>query len=503
MILVWLIVILFAGGLLAWLSERAKLGDPRWISIFSLIAALTSLLVFVWNGPGMAGLNATEPVWLATAYADWIPRFGISFLLSMDGLSLLMVALTLFLGIVAVLSSWSEITERSGFFHFNLMWTLAGVIGVFTALDLFLFFFFWEVMIIPMYFLISLWGHENRTYAAIKFFIFTQASGLLMLLAMVVLVYFHHQATGTLTFNYFELLGTELPGNVGAWLSLGFFIAFVVKLPGVPFHTWLPDAHTQAPTAGSVILAGVLLKTGAYGLLRFAVPLFPAAAAEFAPVAMLLGAISIVYGAAMAFAQSDVKRLIAYTSISHMGFVLLGIYAWNDQALKGAVMTMLAHGMTSAALFAFAGAVQQRIHTRNMDAMGGFWTSAPRMGAIVMFFSVAALGMPGLANFVGEFLVLVGAFAADPWLTVLAALGLILAPVYSLIVIQKVFHGPHSKTATGHDIADFSAREIIMMGMMMVVVVVLGLYPQPVLDTINPVLNHLQQITAAGGRYVP
>ena len=244
-------------------------------------------------------------------------------------------------------------------------------------------------------------------------------------------------------------------------------------------HTWLPDAHTQAPTAGSVILAGVLLKTGAYGLIRFAVPLFPEESAAFAPIAMLLGVIGIIYTAAMAFAQTDVKRLIAYTSVSHMGFVLLGVYAGNATAMRGAIMTMLAHGMTSAALFAFAGAIQQRIHTRDMREMGGFWTSAPRMGAIVMFFSIASLGMPGLANFVGEFLVLVGAFQADIWLTVFAAAGLILAPVYSLIVIQRVFHG---KPLVEKKIADFSHREVLMMGLMMVVTVYLGVYPQAALE---------------------
>jgi NADH-quinone oxidoreductase subunit M len=262
-------------------------------------------------------------------------------------------------------------------------------------------------------------------------------------------------------------------------------------LPGVPLHTWLPDAHTQAPTAGSVILAGVLLKTGAYGLLRFAVPLFPDASAEFAPIAMSLGVASIIYAAAMAFAQTDIKRLIAYTSISHMGFVLLGIYAGNETATKGAVLTMLAHGMTSAALFAFAGAVGHRIHTRDMRQMGGFWRSAPRMGAIVLFFSVAALGMPGLANFVGEFLVLLGAFKTDMTITALAAIGLILAPVYSLVVIQRIFHG---KRLVEKTIVDFSTRETVMMLMMMVVTVGLGIYPQPILELITPSLELINSI---------
>ena len=480
MVLVWLILILFLGGVIAWMVDRIKLGDPRWVAIATLSVAVLMLLSYTFSLGATISIGGQD--WFASIEVPWISRFGIQFILAMDGLALLMVLLTLFLGVIAVLSSWSEITERSGFFHFNLLWTLAGVVGVFTALDLFLFFFFWEVMLIPMYFIIAIWGHENRIYAAIKFFIFTQASGLLMLLSMVALVYFHHQNTGQLSFSYFDLLGSSRAGAPAFWLMLGFFIAFVVKLPGVPFHTWLPDAHTQAPTAGSVILAGILLKTGAYGLIRFCLPLFPDESIAFAPTAMILGVVSIIYGAAVAFAQTDVKRLIAYTSISHMGFVLLGLYAFNAQGYQGAVMTMLAHGMTSAALFAFAGAVQHRIHTRDMREMGGFWSSAPRMGAIVLFFSIAALGMPGLANFIGEFLVLIGAFKANSWITVFAAIGLVLAPVYSLLVIQRIFHG---KPLVAKEVGDFSSREILMMGLMMLVTIGLGLYPQPVMEIVS------------------
>jgi len=479
MILVYLILILFVGGLVCWLADRAKLGNARWLALIVLVAALVLVLAGYLNSDG---LEVTGRQWMIGLDVPWISRFGVGFTLAMDGLSFLMVVLALFLGIVAVLSSWQEIKRSNGFFHFNLLWTLAGVVGVFTALDLFLFFVFWEVMLVPMYFIIAVWGHENRVYAAMKFFLFTQASGLLMLLAIVGLVYFHHQATGVLTFNYFALLDTPLSETVAHWLMLGFFIAFAVKLPAVPVHTWLADAHTQAPTAGSVILAGILLKTGAYGLIRFVVPLFPEASVQFAPMAMALGAASIVYGAAVAFAQTDLKRLIAYTSISHMGFVLLGIYAGNELGQQGAVMTMLAHGMTSAALFAFAGAIQQRIHTRDMREMGGFWSSAPRLGAWVLFFSIAALGMPGLANFIGEFLALVGAFKSQAWLTVVAALGLVLAPLYSLVVIQRVFHG---KPLVLHTLNDTSSREAVMMAMMALITVGLGLYPQIALDLVS------------------
>ena len=427
--------------------------------------------------------------------ADWIPAFGISIELALDGISMLMVLLTLVLGAVAVSASWTDVIVRRGFFEANLLWTLAGVLGVFMALDLFLFFLFWEVMLIPMYFMIAIWGHENRGYAAMKFFIFTQASGLLMLVSILALVAINQSATGQWSFSYFTLLNTPMAETTAHWLMLGFFIAFVVKLPVFPFHTWLPDAHTQAPTAGSVILAGILLKTGAYGLIRFAVPLFPDAAMDFSYVAMALGATGVVYGAVLAFGQTDFKRLIAYSSVSHMGFVLLGVYAWNELALQGAVMQMVAHGFSTAALFMIAGSLQERLHTRDMREMGGLWHYMPRMGAVAMFFVVASLGLPGLGNFVAEFLVLLGLFKVDPWMTVIAALGLITGAAYSLLLMQRSFHGEPNPNLADHGLADFGGREMVTMAVMMVVLIGLGLYPQPVLDLAQPVLQSLLEAT--------
>ena len=303
------------------------------------------------------------------------------------------------------------------------MWVLAGIVGVFLAVDLFLFYFAWELMLIPMYFLIVIWGHERRVYAAMKFFLFTQFSGLLMLIAILALYFIHHQATGVYTFEYSELLGTQLSPGAELWIMLGFFVAFAVKLPVVPLHTWLPDAHTEAPTAGSVILAGLLLKTGAYGLLRFVIPLFPHAAHEFTPVALVLAVIGIVYGAVMAFSQTDLKRLVAYTSVSHLGFVLLGIFSWNPLALQGAIMTMICHGLSTGALFILVGGLQERIHTRDLERMGGLWTVAPRLSGAALFFSLASLGLPGLGDFVGEFLVLLGSYKISVTITVVASLG--------------------------------------------------------------------------------
>ena len=484
MILTLLVAILFVGGLLAWFSEWINPAYPRWVALAVLVLELLLMLSLLGAAP--------ENGWLAAFNHHWLPRFGISLHFAADGLSLLLLLLTAFLGIVAVGSAWSEISYRSGFFYFNLLWTLAGVVGVFTALDLFLFFFFWEVMLIPMYFIIAIWGHENKFYAAKKFFIFTQVSGLLMLVSIVALAWFHYLQFGFFSFDYLDLLNVSMSRGMEMWVMLGFFIAFTTKLPSVPFHNWLPDAHSQAPSAGSIILAGVLLKTGAYGLLRFAVPLFPNAAAEFAPFAMTLAAISILYCAKVAFAQSDLKRLIAYTSVSHMGFVTLGVYAWNELALQGAVMTMLAHGLSSAALFMLAGGLQHRIHTRNMLEMGGFWGRAPRMSAVALFFSIAALGMPGLGNFIGEFLALLGAFQANQLLTIISAFGLIFASVYSLWVIQKIFHGKYGDNAFDESrLLDLDNREMAYYAAMMAGLIWMGVYPQTFLDLSAPALQTL------------
>lgn len=500
MVLVYTLLLLFTGGVVAWVSEHLNPGLPRYVSLITLgLSGLLIIPLFLEPLSATAALAGTPSQWLLILEYEWIPRFGISFLIALDGFSLLMTGLTIFLGLIAVISSWNEIDYRPGFFQFNVMWTLAGVVGVFIALDLFLFFFFWEVMLIPMYFLIAIWGHENKGYAAMKFFLFTQISGLLMLLSILGLVFAHASESGRFTFNYFQLLGAELNGPMGLALMLGFFIAFVVKLPGFPFHTWLPDAHTQAPTAASVLLAGILLKTGAYGLIRFAVPLFPAAAREIAEIAMVLGAVGVVYGAMLAFAQTDFKRLVAYSSISHMGFVLIGIYAWNELTLQGSVMQMVAHGLSTAALFMMAGALQQRLHTREMTEMGGLWQAMPRMGAIGMFFIVASLGLPGLGNFVGEFLVLMGTFRVNAVITVVAAIGLITAAVYALIAMQRVFQGKQTLT---RQLQDFGWLEIFTMAMMMIGLVWLGLYPQVVFDLVNPVLASLHQLTGPDAGWI-
>jgi len=468
-----LIAILLVGALLAWVSELISPHLAKWVALLSLLVALVPLrsLVILANHSGPQN-------WIVNESTVWISRFNISFHLALDGLSLLLVLLTFFMGFIALLSAWKEITYRCGFFYFNLLCSLAGVVGVFCALDLMLFFVFWEVMLVPMYLLIAIWGYENRRYAALKFFLFTQAGGLVMLLSICALVLLHYQSSGQISFDYQDLIHHQLSDTAAFWVMLGFFIAFVIKLPIVPFHTWLADAHTQAPTAVSVILAAVLLKTGGYGLLRFALPMFPAASIEIAPYVMVIAVISIIYGAIMAFAQQDLKRLVAYSSVSHMGFVLLGCYALTLQAWQGAILQMLAHGVSTAALFALVGAIQYRYHSRDLAALGGLWQVIPKLSAMLLFFVIASLGMPGLGNFVAEFLVLVGSFKTDPKITIAAASGLILAAIYSLRIAQQTLFGPLKLGKS----FDLDGREISMMLSMVLLLLWMGLHPQPLLD---------------------
>jgi len=491
--LLWILLTPFVGGLLCWQTERQGSQLPRWIALLSMLTVLLLSIGLWWQDDFSLSAQGV-PAWTAEFLVPWIPRFGISIHLAIDGLSLLMVMLTGFLGVMAVLCSWSEIAQRIGFFHLNLLWILGGVIGVFMAMDLFLFFFFWEMMLVPMYFLIALWGHaasdgRSRINAATKFFIYTQVSGLIMLVAILGLVFVHYQATHILTFSYEELLNTPMSAGVEYVLMLGFFIAFAVKMPVVPLHGWLPDAHSQAPTAGSVDLAGILLKTAAYGLLRFSLPLFPHASAEFAPIAMWLGIGGIIYGAVLAFSQTDIKRLIAYTSISHMGFVLIAIYAGTELALQGAVIQMIAHGLSAAALFILCGQLYERLHTRDLRQMGGLWGRIRYLPAVMLFFSVASLGLPGTGNFVGEFLILMGSFSRVPVVTVVATTGLVLASVYSLIMLQRACFGPAKSDSV---LLAMRPRELGMMLLLAGLLILLGLYPQPVIDTASGTVGAVQ-----------
>lgn len=506
MILTWLILIPFIGGLLSWQAERIGSRTPRWIALLAMVLLFVlALKLWMSHDFSMQGVTSGNSQWVETFQVDWIPHFGISFHLALDGLSMLMILLSAFLGVMAVICSWTEVTKKVGFFHLNLLWIIGAVVGVFLAMDLFLFFFFWEMMLIPMYFLVALWGHDapgglGRVQAATKFFIYTQASGLLMLLAIIGLVLNHYSLSGVISFDYAVLLKTPLSHTLEWVLMLGFFLAFAVKFPIVPFHGWLPDTHSQAPTAGSVDLAGILLKTAAYGMMRFAIPLFPNASAEIAPIAMWLGVVGIIYGAIVAYGQSDIKRLIAYTSISHMGFVLIGIYSFNAIALQGVVVQMLAHGVSAAGLFILSGQVYERLHTRDMNQMGGFYARMRAMPPIAMFFAAASLGLPGLGNFVGEFLILLGTFKVNPLVTYFATTGLVLGAAYSLIMVQRTLHGaPKADTP----LADLGWRELTMMFSLMAILVWIGLYPQPILDTSAAVMSGVQQAVSKAAAVAP
>lgn len=485
MTLAWILGILMFSGLISWMAGRLHEHAPRWIALAALLVT-SVLLIITWvQSMAMADLNMDNH-WFLEFDREWVPFFGIRFHLAMDGLSLILLLLTNLLGILSVLISWNEIKMRTGFFHFNILFILAGISGVFLAEDLFLFYFFWEVMLIPMYFLIAIWGHENRVYASYKFFLFTQGGGLLMLLSILGL-YFHHAGiTGVYTFDIMELVKHASTSSYAGWFMAGFLIAFGIKIPAIPLHSWLPDAHTEAPTAGSIILAGLMLKTGVYGVIRIVVPLFPDLSLSIAPFAMVVGIVGILYGAKLAFAQTDLKRLVAYTSVSHMGFIILGLYSFNSIAFHGAIMQIIAHALSTGGLFIIAGIVQERLHTRELKNLGGLWDDMPGLGGFSFVFVMASLGLPALANFVAEFMVLLGTYLSNPLLGILASLGLIVSVVYALRLMQKVFFGPKLGKYKTHDI---NIREIVILSALLIPVVYFGIFPNPVFRTLATPVN--------------
>ena len=502
MTLLYLLLIPFIGGFLCWLLRHSGRDLARRVALGTMMLVL-ALAVSLWftgdySQTLLPSAGSLSGHWVEQFTVPWIPRLGICFSLGLDGLSLLLVTLTALLGALSVACSWREIESDAGFFYMNLLWNVGGVIGVFLATDLFLFFLFWEVMLVPMFFLIALWGHDipggrPRLYAALKFFIFTQSAGLVMLVAILALVFVHYRASGVLTFAYADLLATPMGAHTQFWIMLGFLLGFAVKLPVVPFHSWLPDAHSQAPTAGSVILAGVLLKTAAYGLLRYLVPLFPYASAQFAPIAMWMGVLGIVYGAVCAFGQNDAKRLVAYTSISHMGFIVLGVFAGTEEALQGVIMQILAHGISAAGLFILVGEIAERLETRDLSKMGGLWSRFSKLSQFWLFFILASLGLPGLGNFLGEFLILLGTYKTHPGMAMLATVGLVLSAVYSLILMQRAFYG---KAAADAPLPDLDRREFAILSTLMAVMIWLGLYPRPFFEASRAPMRALQTLYA-------
>ena len=418
---------------------------------------------------------------------NWIPDWGVTYHVGIDGISLFMVLLTTFTMPLAVLSSWEYITEREGPFYSLLLVLTTGMLGVFIALDMFLFYVFWEIMLIPMYFIIGAWGGKRRLYAAIKFFVYTFLGSLLMLVAILVMYYVVGRETGEYTFSYRHFVdNAELVGPWAFWLFGAFFLAFAIKVPMFPFHTWLPDAHVEAPTAGSVILAGILLKMGTYGFLRFALPFFPQVALDPIIVAIVvpLAVVGIIYGALVALVQPDFKKLVAYSSVSHLGFVMLGIWALTLQSVQGAIVIMINHGISTGALFFLAGMMYERRHTREIAAFGGIARVVPAFAAVLTLVALSAIGLPGTNGFVGEFLVLIGSFGEYPIATALATTGVIFAALYMLVALQRILFGKLDKPEN-EKMPDLSTRELFVLSPLVVCIVWIGVYPAPILRRIE------------------
>lgn len=446
-------------------------------------ALVATLATFVASLPLWTGFDPAASAMQFTQRVEWITVPPISYSVGVDGISLPLILMTTLLMPLCVLASWKAITSHVREFLVSLLVMETAMIGVFSALDFILFYVFWEAMLIPMYLLIGVWGGPNRLYAAIKFFLYTLAGSVLLLVAIIVL-YFQ----GGQTFDIQLLSRVEYPTALQPWLFWALFVAFAVKVPMFPFHTWLPDAHVEAPTAGSVILASVLLKMGAYGFLRFSLPMLPDATRAFTPIMIGLSLIAIVYGAYMALAQTDLKKLIAYSSVSHMGFVTLGIFALNEQGIEGAVVQMVNHGITTGALFLCVGAIYERTHSRLIADNRGLAAPMPRYATCLVIFSLSSLGLPGTNSFVGEFLVLIGTFAWSRSAAVVASLGIVLAAAYLLWMVQRVAFGPAQST---RDLLDLNGRETAMLAPLVGLVFWIGVYPAPILDPLHQTVNQL------------
>jgi len=482
-ILTSLIALPVAGALLLLLVRDDEKNEPLVRNIALVVSTLVFLeTLLLWSrfNPASADFQFIE------RYA-WMPAFGIEYFVGVDGISLLLIVLTGFLTPIALLCSWESVHKKLKMFCVFVLLLESAMIGVFVSLDLFLFYVFWDAMLVPMYFLIGVWGYDRRIYAAVKFILYTMAGSVLMLLAILGLAYLHPDGP---TFDLLKLYAIEVPRNQQFWFFLAFALAFAIKVPLFPFHTWLPDAHVEAPTAGSVILAGVLLKMGTYGLVRFAFPLFPEAAAFFAPYLAGLAVVGIVYGALVAMVQPDMKKLVAYSSVSHLGFVVLGIAAMNTQGVQGAVYQMLNHGVSTGGLFLIVGMLSDRRHTRLISEYGGLKNVVPRLVAVFLLVTLSSIGLPGLNGFVGEFLILLGAFRWDPRFAAIAATGVILSATYMLWMFQRVNYGPvtNEKNAS---LPDLQPREWLVIVPIIAMAIVMGVFPNLFLRPMEPSVQRM------------
>ncbi len=490
-ILTWLVFLPALGALPILALPESK---PGWTRVYTL---LVTLVTFVLSLHLWFHFDGSSAAMQFTQHLPWIPAFGISYTVGVDGISLLMVLLTAFIMPLSVLGGWSAVSERVKGYHFFLLMLQAGMMGVFVAGDLFLFYVFWEAMLIPMYFLIGIWGGRRRIYAAVKFFIYTMVGSVLMLAAILYLVTHHYQITGILTFDVAAMSTTLLTGRPELLACLAFALAFAIKVPIFPLHTWLPDAHVEAPTAGSVILAGVLLKMGTYGFLRFCLPYFPDAVAAITPWMMWLAIIGIIYGALVAMVQEDVKKLVAYSSVSHLGYVMLGIFAMNEQGMSGGILQMVGHGLSTGALFLLVGMIYERRHTRLIADFGGLAKVMPLFTFFFLFTTLASIGLPGLNGFVGEFLILLGTFKVSKLFAALAATGVVLGAVYMLWMVQRVFFGPVDKDEN-RALRDLVPREWLLLIPLAIMMLWIGLYPKPFLSRMETSVQAL--LAGRGGQ---
>ena len=466
-----------------------------------LVGLTTTLLTFVISLALYAGYDSAATGFQFTQKLVWIEGLSISYFVGIDGMSLLLILLTTFLTPLALLATWNSVHERLKEYVIMILLLEVGMIGVFAALDLFLFYVFWEAMLIPMYFIIGIWGGQERVYAAIKFFLFTLFGSLLMLVAILVLGYFASASGGGFTTDLLALydLAGKIPAGLQFWLFLAFALSFSIKVPLFPLHTWLPDAHVQAPTAGSVILAGVLLKMGTYGFIRFCLPLFPDAAIRLAPYFSVLAVIGIIYGALVAMVQTDVKKLVAYSSVSHLGFVVLGIFSMTEEGMQGAIIQMINHGLSTGALFMIVGMIYDRAHTRQISDFGGVAKVMPVFATFFMIVTLSSIGLPGLNGFVGEFLILVGSFSSmflqSYAFAAFAASGVIFAAVYMLWMYQRVMLGPVREGGVyhGHKLTDLNAREIVSLVPIVIFIVWIGVYPSTFLTKSAPLVKEVVQ----------
>ena len=477
-----------AGAALLLFMRKASTGAIR------NVALIVSLLTLLLSLPLFSKFDSSNPGMQFEQSVQWIPSLGIQYHVGIDGISLFLVLLTTVLTPIAILSSWNSIEKRVREYYVFMLMLETGMIGVFVALDFFLFYVFWEVMLVPMYFLIGVWGGQRRIYAAVKFFLYTMVGSVLMLVAIIAL-YFLNGAT---TFDFPVILANLQSGNLVLspsqqyWLFLAFFFAFAIKVPLFPLHTWLPDAHVEAPTAGSVILAGVLLKMGTYGIVRFCLPMFPEATRELTPLISLLAVVGIVYGALVAMVQTDIKKLVAYSSVSHLGFVVLGIFALNEQGLQGAMYQMLNHGISTGALFLLVGMIYDRRHTRLIEEFGGLADPLPVFSTIFMIVTFSSIGLPLLNGFVGEFLILLGAFNADVTFAVIATSGVILSAVYMLWMYQRVIFGEVTNPKNTK-LLDLDLREKLILLPLVGLIFWMGIYSESFLRKMDTSVNQLLQ----------